>query len=107
MGERVVKVVVRYLGGDVSLVAEIMANSEAQSQMAPDNPAGSSPHYGSEILHRLGETYPEVSGICGHFKFRGVISGNEHRYRTEVTTESIDLREMITEAVSEVRLSLL
>jgi hypothetical protein len=31
--------VVRYLGGDTSLVAEIMANRAAQSQMAPDNPA--------------------------------------------------------------------
>ena len=42
---------------------------------------GSSPHYGSEILHRLIETYPEVSGICGHFKFRG--QGQRDTYVTD------------------------
>jgi len=33
------KVVVRYLGGDVSLVAEIMANRDRQAELEPDDPA--------------------------------------------------------------------
>jgi len=33
------KVVVRYLGGDVSVIAEIMANRDMQAQIEPDHPA--------------------------------------------------------------------
>ena len=51
-------VVVRYLGGDVSLVREIMANRNMQAQLEPDHPASI---FGQSV--RLGPTPYEIEMV--------------------------------------------
>jgi len=70
------KVVVRYLGGDVSLVAEIMANHATQAELEPDDPAaffgqslppGPTPHEiemaANSRLQTLGAAYQLAQAI--------------------------------------------